>query len=283
MKPLTEREVIVLARKCGMRVCSTEEHHGCPYGDESMVDCVERLEADYEAAVQRMLAFYEEARDNKLEGSYSKTIRERITLWQTGQAGDWDGLPQGVRVFLLEAANYMDGLEYMARLGAGTDGYHSFDELYRHRTELFAALCNLFPGRAWKSTKHFDGTMEKGWFIAGIDTPEGQATYHCRGDFWNLFRVRELETAPKWDGHTPEDVLLRIREFVHTEAAYVEKLERRWETIEGYVPHCCANCGHKKSDGSCELLPDGDQVSIDYTEGFDRDDCEHWDMFIQKR
>lgn len=55
MKPLTEREAIVLAKQCGMRVCSTEEHHGCPYGDESMVDCVERLEADYEAAIDRLL------------------------------------------------------------------------------------------------------------------------------------------------------------------------------------------------------------------------------------
>ena len=52
MKPLTEREVIVLARQCGMRACNTEEHHGCPYGDESMVDCVERLEADCEAAIK---------------------------------------------------------------------------------------------------------------------------------------------------------------------------------------------------------------------------------------
>ena len=245
MKPLTEREVIVLARQCGMRVCSTEEHHGCPYGDEGMVVSVVLLGKDYEEGIDRLLLI--------AEGIHRGTIQE------VGADGS------------------------VKATGETSDGYHTFNELYRYRTELFAALCNLFPGRAWKSTKHFDGTMEKGWFIAGIDTPDGQATYHCRGDFWNLFRVRELETAPKWDGHTPEDVLRRIQELVHTEAAYVEKLERRWETTEGYVPHCCANCGHKKSDGSCELLPDGDQFSIDYTDGFDRDDCEHWDMFIPKR
>lgn len=184
MKPLTEREVIVLARQCAMRVCSTEEHHGCPYGDEGMVDCVERLEKDYEEAIDRLLLI--------AEGIHRGTIQE------VGADGS------------------------VKATGETSDGYHTFNELYRHRTELFAALCNLFPGRAWKSTKHFDGTMEKGWFIAGIDTPDGQATYHCRGDFWNLFRVRELETAPKWDGHTPEDVLRRIQELVHTEAAYVE-------------------------------------------------------------
>lgn len=83
------------------------------------------------------------------------------------------------------------------------------------------------------------------------------------------------------DGKTCE--VIRLRGFVHTEGTYVEKLERQWETIEGYIPHCCANCGHKEPDGSCELLPDEDQVRINYTEGFNRDDCEHWDMFIPKR
>lgn len=36
MKPLTEREVIVLARQCGMRVCSTEEHHDCLFGRDGL-------------------------------------------------------------------------------------------------------------------------------------------------------------------------------------------------------------------------------------------------------
>lgn len=62
MKPLTEREIITLAKQCGMRACSTEEHHGCPYGDESMVDCVERLEADCEAAIERALELMDEVR-----------------------------------------------------------------------------------------------------------------------------------------------------------------------------------------------------------------------------
>mgnify|MGYP000410583243 CR=1 FL=1 len=55
MKPMTEREIIELAKACGLRVCSTEEHHGCPYGDEGVIDCVERLEKDYDAAIQRLL------------------------------------------------------------------------------------------------------------------------------------------------------------------------------------------------------------------------------------
>lgn len=55
MKPLTEREIITLAKQCGMRACTSEEHHDCPYGDEGMEDCMERLEADCEAAIERAL------------------------------------------------------------------------------------------------------------------------------------------------------------------------------------------------------------------------------------
>ena len=48
-------------------------------------------------------------------------------------------------------------------------------------------------------------------FIVGIETPEGQATYHYDIDpYWDLFRVKELEYAPKWDGHTPEQAINRI-------------------------------------------------------------------------
>ena len=36
---------------------------------------------------------------------------------------------------------------------------------------------------------------------------------------------------------------------------------------------------HEQRDaGRCALLPDGDEFSINYTEGYDRDDCEHWEL-----
>lgn len=53
--------------------------------------------------------------------------------------------------------------------------------------------------------------MYKGMFIVGIETPNGQATYHYDIDpYWNLFHVKELECAPEWDGHTPEQAITRI-------------------------------------------------------------------------
>ena len=95
--------------------------------------------------------------------------------------------------------------------GDTSDGYHTFNELYRHRAILFSVICNERPEVSWKSKRHHDGTMYDGMFIVGIDTPEGQATYHYDIDpYWNLFRVKELELAPEWDGHTPGEAIRRI-------------------------------------------------------------------------
>ena len=95
--------------------------------------------------------------------------------------------------------------------GDTSDGYHTFNELYHHRAILFSVICNERPDVAWKSKLHHDGTMYDGMFIVGIDTPEGQATYHYDIEpYWNLFRVKELELAPEWDGHTPGEAIRRI-------------------------------------------------------------------------
>ena len=98
--------------------------------------------------------------------------------------------------------------------GSVSDGYHTFDELYHHRAILFSVICNLHPELAWKSKQHDDPNfpMYDGMFICGIDTPMGQATYHYDLDpYWDIFNVKELERAPKYDGHTPEDAINRIK------------------------------------------------------------------------
>lgn len=95
--------------------------------------------------------------------------------------------------------------------GEVSDGYHTFNELYHHRAVLFSVICNEHPDLAWKSKLHADGTMYDGMFIVGIETPDGQATYHYDLDpYWDMFRVKELECAPKWDGHTPAQAIERI-------------------------------------------------------------------------
>ena len=95
--------------------------------------------------------------------------------------------------------------------GETSDGYHTFNELYHHRAVLFSVICNNHPALAWKSKLHHDGTMYDGMFIVGINTPDGQATYHYDVEpYWKMFRVPELPHAPEWDGHTPAQAIERI-------------------------------------------------------------------------
>ena len=95
--------------------------------------------------------------------------------------------------------------------GDTSDGYHTFNELYHHRAVLFSVVVAANSNRAWKSKLHHDGTMYEGMFIVGIDTPEGQATYHYDVEpYWDMFWCKELERAPEWDGHTSDDAIERI-------------------------------------------------------------------------
>ena len=96
-------------------------------------------------------------------------------------------------------------------IGELSDGYHTFNELYHHRAVLFSVICNLSPQNAWKSKLHDTEDMYDGMFIVGINTAEGQATYHYDIDpYWEMFKVKELPRAPKWDGHTPDEAICRI-------------------------------------------------------------------------
>src|SRR5882724_10884845 len=92
--------------------------------------------------------------------------------------------------------------------GETSDGYHTFNELYEHRHALFSIICAKFGG--WKATLHEDGTMFDGWFIAGVQTPLGQATSHLPLSWWEHFKCDVRVHAPKWDGHTAADVPKRI-------------------------------------------------------------------------
>ena len=93
-------------------------------------------------------------------------------------------------------------------IGDLSDGYHTFNGLYYQRMILFAALVKLNHGRAWKSHLHENGEKPfgGGWFIVGIDTPEGSYTYHYEDKDWDLFECKELPRGKHWDGHTEEDV-----------------------------------------------------------------------------
>lgn len=114
---------------------------------------------------------------------------------------------------LAGAIGFLDKCPTIKINGDTSDGYHTFNELYHHRAILFSVICNANPDKAWKSKRHEDLSypMYDGMFICGINTPEGQATYHYDiNPYWDMFNVPELDFSPHWDGHTPEQAIQRI-------------------------------------------------------------------------
>ena len=121
--------------------------------------------------------------------------------------------------------------------GDTSDGYHTFNELYHHRAVLFSVIVRDHPEIAWKSKVHHDGTMFDGMFIVGIETPDGQATYHYDIDpYWEMFDCKELERAPEWDGHTPDEAIERIATLGRGTCCITDS--GPW----GY-PYVCSECG----------------------------------------
>lgn len=119
--------------------------------------------------------------------------------------------------------------------GEVSDGYHTFNELYEFRKVYNAALFNewakqqevvggvfdhngMNPIRAkhdvHKSWKHNNGELcfGGGWFIVVAVLPSGQISNHYAAKDWDLFKIPETEKAKyEFDGHTPADVLERLR------------------------------------------------------------------------
>jgi hypothetical protein len=94
-----------------------------------------------------------------------------------------------------------------------SDGYHSFGDLYKHRTYLLA-LAMIHMPYAWKARVHEDGTMFDDMFVVGFPTPAGMVTYHCDNEFWNDFKVPVIPHAPHFDGYSDKDVLDREKAFL---------------------------------------------------------------------
>jgi hypothetical protein len=100
-----------------------------------------------------------------------------------------------------------------------SDGYHTFAELYADRSALLMLTTwNIDDELTWRSLRHDDGTMFPGQFIVGIHLPDAPITYHVPIELWDDFdHCRTVGRAPIWDGHTPADVVQRIRDSVTRE------------------------------------------------------------------
>ena len=86
------------------------------------------------------------------------------------------------------------------------DDYHTMSELYYNRLILFAVIVNTYKDKAWKSKMQEDESMFPGFFIVGVSTPEGDYSYHYQLKYWDKFNCKELDKAPKYDGHISADI-----------------------------------------------------------------------------
>lgn len=109
--------------------------------------------------------------------------------------------------------------------GEVSDGYHTFDELYRYRmlyNALAATMLKYEPSAMppHKSRFHSDGEpcFGGGWFIVVfyLPTKDGlkQVSNHYEEADWNLFDIEERIRADEWDGHTPEEAAERMEAYL---------------------------------------------------------------------
>lgn len=120
-----------------------------------------------------------------------------------------------------------------------SDKWHTFQDLYDHRMAFNIALCHairqihIYERAAhfeecvtgedfraetycYKSWKHYDNDndpMFEGSFIVVIESPAGQISYHYKAEHWDKFKISERIEANLYDGHTPEDTMIRLKEL----------------------------------------------------------------------
>lgn len=155
-------------------------------------------------------------------------------------------------------------------IGELSDGYHTFNGLYYQRMILFATLVKQNKDKAWKSWRHEDGELcfGGGWFIVGIDTPEGSYTYHYEGKDFDLFDCIELPKSKPWDGHTEKDVT-RLLSLNAEPVRHGVWVARTLSEITGYDPalsgddpvcsYSCSVCGE-----DCYVSDTGDDILSNY-------------------
>ena len=164
------------------------------------------------------------------------------------------------RKAICEAANVED-------IDDVSDGFHTFRQLYYQRMMLFAAIIKQNKDKAWKSLRHEDGELcfGGGWFIVGVDTPEGSYTYHYEDNYYSLFDCKELERGKHWDGHTEKDVtrLLSLpsaqQEIIHCKDCkfwtHIKRTNRYWcKTDDGLYdlnpsPNDFCSRAERRTDG----------------------------------
>jgi len=97
----------------------------------------------------------------------------------------------------------------------------TIQELYDFRLIYNALLFNEWAKHdtieVYKSKKHSDGELcfDGEWFVVVAILPDGQITNHYHIKYWDYFQIKEYpQVKDEFDGHTPIDVLNRLKSMV---------------------------------------------------------------------
>lgn len=170
-------------------------------------------------------------------------VGDKVTLdkWPctiTGMSWDVDEVIYYVKGVDFSKGVYVNDLkpykeqEPMEDKGNISDGYHTFNELYEYRLLYNASMFNELAKQGLydvhKSKLHSDGTIpfdDENWFIVQAELPTGQISNHYEIKDWDLFQIPVKEKANPYDGHSPQDVAKRLREFLTPKPKYPKTYE----------------------------------------------------------
>lgn len=155
--------------------------------------------------------------------AFPSTIKNSVITDDSGREYRFSGISGYAVIYDNDAREFISedsfNKSFSEDIGEISDGYHTFNELYKFRMLYNAAFLNLFVrqgGIAYKSRKHNGGEEIFGgkYFIVVANLPSGQISNHYENGYWDLFDVPELPEAEKFDGHTPNDVIDRLGEYL---------------------------------------------------------------------
>ena len=94
-----------------------------------------------------------------------------------------------------------------------SDTWHTFGELYQHRSILYIKLCKELSEKGkyvvYRTRKHFDKSIMEGYFILGIKLPDNSyISYHMNNKNWALCDfAKTISCSPLQEKYTSLDAL----------------------------------------------------------------------------
>ena len=97
-----------------------------------------------------------------------------------------------------------------------SDTWHTFGELYQHRSILFIKLCKELSLKkdyqVFRTKKHNDESIMEEYFILGVKLPDhSYISYHINNEYWDLCEfAKKIEKSPIKGKYTSNDALTNL-------------------------------------------------------------------------